>query len=162
MTNHIYIFIMGKKKIPWRSSKTKKENIVNWTQQLRAREWTDLGTSHVVLHAVPFSSKIVTCPVTSCLAPSLKTVPFFGHACVVIFHHYGWSGLWQRTWRNHKVDNKPEYQPGARFVETRSVDDDYIIIHFFLVSLLVIVDGGDLSWRLQRLAPGNLSVLKYN
>lgn len=32
----------------------------------------------------------------------------------------------------------------------------YII--FFLVSLLVIVDGGDLSWRLQRLAPGNLSV----
>ena len=35
-------------------------------------------------------------------------------------------------------------------------------IHFFLVSLLVIGDGGGLSRRLQRLAAGNLSVLKYN
>lgn len=35
-------------------------------------------------------------------------------------------------------------------------------IHFFLVSLLLIVDGGGLSRRRQRLAAGNLSVLKYN
>ena len=35
-------------------------------------------------------------------------------------------------------------------------------LHFFLVSLLMIVDRGGLSRRLQRLAAGNLSVLKYN
>ena len=150
---------MGKKKFPGDHRKQRRKTLLTETNSCVQESRTDLETSHIVLHAVPFSSKIVTCPVTSCSAPSLKTVPFFGHACVVIFHHYGWSGLWQRTWRNHKVDNKPEYQPGARFVETRSVDDDYIIIHFFLVSLLVIVDGGDLSWRLQRLAPGNYQYL---
>ena len=163
MTNHIYIFIMGKKKFPGDHRKQRRKILLTETNSCVQESGTDLGTSHVVLHAVPFWSKIVTCSVTSCSAPSLKTVPFFGHACVVIFHHYGWSGLWQRTWRNHKVDNKPEYKSGVRFVETRSVIINYRgSIHFFLVSLLVIVDGGGLSRRRQRLAAGNLSVLKYN
>ena len=133
MTNHIYIFIMGKKKFPGDHRKQRRKTLLTETNSCVQESGTDLGTSHVVLHAVQFSPKIVTCPVTSCSAPSLKTVPFFGHACVVIFLHHGWIGLWQRTWRNHKVDNKPEYKPGARFVETRSVDDDYIIIHLFLL-----------------------------
>ena len=146
MTNHIYIFIMGKKKFPGDHRKQRRKTLLTETNSCVQEGGTDLGTSHVVLHAVPFSSKIVTCPVTSCLAPSLKTVPFFGHACVVIFHHYGWSGLWQRTWRNHKVDNKPEYKSGVRFVETRSVDDEYHSLsrkHTFFLSFT----AGDSGWR---------------
>ena len=125
MANHIYIFIMEEKKSPGDHRKQRRKTLLTETNSCMQKSATDFGTSNVVLHPVPFPSRNVTCPLTSCSAPSLKTVPFFGHACVVILLHYGWIGLWQRTWRNHKVDNKPEYKSGVRFVETRSVDDEY-------------------------------------
>lgn len=166
MTNHIYIFIMGKK-IPWRSSKTKKEKIVNLNQQLRAREWNGpwditrgLTYSTIFFQNCHVPGHILFGAIfENCSMPLVMLVLWLSMIMDEVDFDRELEGTTKLITSLNINQESASLKPGRLMMNTIHYRGS---IHFFLVSLLLIVDRGGLSRRRQRLAAGNLLVLKYN